>query len=290
MRVFKCISTPFGPYLARTGIGRICKFQMVTALSSSCGTSRAKTQEDCRLEIFERRQRLILENLCQVHRIARRIHVRLPKHVSFDDIVHSGVIGLIDAVGKFDPAKGVPFWAYAQIRIRGAILDSLREMDWGLRSLRFQARRIEQARSVLVAKLGRVPSEPEVAAHLVLRLDNYQRILTELDSLAVGVRQEVLEFVSQAEVRLEPCSPKREDPFQLCVRAEAALMLRGAINTLAEKERQSLVLYYFEEKTMKEIGGRLHISESRVSQIISATLHRLRNSLRESKYGQPRPG
>jgi RNA polymerase sigma factor FliA len=258
---------------------------MITTLSSSCGTPRAKTQEDYRLgEIFERRQRVILENLCQVHRIARRIHVRLPKQVSFDDIVHSGVIGLIDAVGKFDPAKGVPFLAYAQIRIRGAILDSLREMDWGPRSLRYQARRIEQARSVLVAKLGRVPSESEVAAHMVLRLDNYQRILAELDSLTVGVRQEALEFASQEDVAIKPCNPKREDPLQLCVRAEAALILRGAINALTERERQSLVLYFFEEKTMKEIGGRLHISESRVSQIISATLHRLRNSLCKDKY------
>jgi RNA polymerase sigma factor FliA len=227
----------------------------------------------------ENRQRLILENLTEVHYIARRIHTRLPPHVQFDDLVHSGVLGLIEAVENFDPAKNVAFQAYSQFRIRGAILDSLRELDWSPRSLRRQARRIENAHSELTARLGRVPSEPEVADYLGFRLDKYQHILTQLHSLAVGARQEPLEITSQEEGRVAPSNRASEDPFQSCVRAEAIRMLTDAVDTLSEIERETLVLYYFEERTMKEVGRILDIHESSVSRIIGVALDRLRARL-----------
>src|SRR5215475_12788286 len=112
------------------------------------------------------RQRLLNENLPEVRYIARRIHDRLPSHVPFEDLVHAGILGLIDAVDKFDPQKNVQLKSYARFRIRGAILDSLRQMDWSPRNLRRQARRIEEANRQLSAELGHSPSETELAAHL----------------------------------------------------------------------------------------------------------------------------
>src|SRR5215475_12894805 len=112
------------------------------------------------------RNRLLEENLPEVRYIARRIHDRLPSHVSFEDLVHAGILGLIDAVDKFDPSKNVQLKSYARFRIRGAILDSLRQLDWSPRHLRRQARRIEEANRQLSAELGHSPSETELAAHL----------------------------------------------------------------------------------------------------------------------------
>src|SRR5271169_6614426 len=118
----------------------------------------------------DERQRLLLENLPEVRFIARRIHDRLPSHVPFDDLVHAGILGLIDAVDKFDPGKNVQLKSYARFRIRGAILDSLRQMDWSPRNLRRQARRIEEAQRELAAKLGHAPSESEIAVEMGISL------------------------------------------------------------------------------------------------------------------------
>src|ERR1700694_2489544 len=129
------------------------------------------------------RQRLLNENLPEVRYIARRIHDRLPSHVPFDDLVHAGILGLIDAVDKFDPSKNVQLKSYARFRIRGAILDGLRQMDWSPRNLRRQARRIEDTHRELAAELGRAPSEPELAARMGLGLEEYQQLLGELRGL-----------------------------------------------------------------------------------------------------------
>ncbi len=260
------------------------RFETDTATEDPAGSCalQPKIPEHRRALGFQKRQRLILENLAEVRRIARRIHARLPTHVPFDDLVQSGILGLIDALEKFDPTKNVSLQAYAQIRIRGAILDSLRKLDWSPRSLRCKARRIEQAHSELIARLVRVPSEPEVAAHLGLRLDKYQHILTQLHSLTLQARQEPLEFSPQEQERGSVARSNRasEDPFQLYVRTETTRMLTEAVDTLSKKERQTLVLYYFEERTMKEVGGILNISEPSVSLIIGAALDRLRARLR----------
>src|ERR1700688_1226494 len=119
------------------------------------------------------RQRLLTENLQEVRYIARRIHDRLPSHVQFDDLVHAGILGLIDAVDKFDPGKNVQLKSYARFRIRGAILDSLRQLDWSPRNLRRQARRIEEAHRDLKLRLGRVASEPELAVELGIELEDF---------------------------------------------------------------------------------------------------------------------
>src|SRR6202049_4163609 len=126
------------------------------------------------------RERLLLEQRPQVHYLARRIHERLPRHVPLEDLVHAGVIGLIDALHKYDRSKHVQFGSYAKFRIRGAILDSLREMDWSPRDLRRKARRLEEANNTLRSQLGRNPSQPELAAELGIDLRGLQLLLGEI--------------------------------------------------------------------------------------------------------------
>jgi RNA polymerase sigma factor for flagellar operon FliA len=203
---------------------------------------------------------------------------------------HSGVLGLLDAVKKFDPSRNASFRTYARLRIRGAILDSLRELDWGPRPLRRLARRIEHARSELTAGLGRVPSKPELANQLGLSFEELQNLIKEIHGLTVAAWQEQSESASQK--RLAPVSAWRakEDPFELYARSQCARLLAEAIHSLNEKQRLALGLYYFDGRTMKEVGAVLHLRESRVSQIISAALGRLRTQLfhRFKSRSQPR--
>src|SRR5271157_1071579 len=135
------------------------------------------------------RERLLQENLPEVRYIAHRIHERLPSHVPFDDLVHAGIVGLIDAVDKFDPGRNVQLKSYARFRIRGAILDSLRQMDWSPRALRRQARRIEEAQREIATKEGRAATDTEIAAHLGMPLEEYQQLLGELRGLDLGSLQ-----------------------------------------------------------------------------------------------------
>jgi RNA polymerase sigma factor for flagellar operon FliA len=229
-------------------------------------------------------ERLILEQLPQVHYIARRIHERLPRHVPLEDLVHAGVLGLIDAVHKFDRAKQVQFASYAKFRIRGAILDSLRELDWSPRELRRKARRLEEAHNKLRLHLGRNPSEPELAAELGMDLTGLQHLLNEINGLEIGS----LRVASPRDGREEdlceylPDDPE-ETPLFLCLRSEMKQVLAKAISGLPEKERQVLALYYYEELTMKEVGEVLGVGESRVSQIHSMAILRLRAQLAEHR-------
>ena len=134
----------------------------------------------------EDREQILLEQLPQVRFIARRIHERLPKHVPLEDLVHAGVLGLMDALNKYDRAKHVQFASYAKFRIRGAILDSLRELDWSPRELRRKARQIDEVYSHLSSELGRTPSQPELANALGMNLHQLQLLLGELDGLEIG--------------------------------------------------------------------------------------------------------
>ncbi len=230
----------------------------------------------------EERERLLLDQLPQVRYIARRIHERLPRHVPFEDLVHAGVVGLIDALHKFDHTKHVQFASYAKFRIRGAILDSLREMDWSPRDLRRKARVLEEAHQRLSASLGRHPTEPELATELGMELRELQSLLSEIDGLEVGSLRIQSSRDGKEEDLCEylPNDPQ-ETPLLLCLRSEMKALLTQAIQSLPEKERQVLALYYFEELTMKEVGAVMGIGESRVSQIHSVAVVRLRAQLSE---------
>jgi RNA polymerase sigma factor for flagellar operon FliA len=230
----------------------------------------------------EERDRILLEQLPQVRYLARRIHERLPRHVPLEDMVHAGVIGLIDALNKFDRSKRVQFGSYAKFRIRGAILDSLREMDWGPRGLRRKERRVEEAQRTLSLDLSRSPTEMEVAAELNLELREFQQLLTELDGLEVSSLHLESPWDGKEEDLCDSLANAPEDtPFFRCMRSEMKELLARAVADLPEKERQVLALYYFEELTMKEVGAVLGIGESRVSQIHSLALVRLRVRLDE---------
>jgi RNA polymerase sigma factor for flagellar operon FliA len=229
------------------------------------------------------RERLLLEHLPQVRYIARRIHDRLPAQVPLEDMIHAGVIGLIDAVEKFDPGKNVQLKCYAKFRIRGAILDSLRALDWSPRQLRCQARRIEEVHRDLKLRLGRVATEPELAAAVGMNLEDFQHLLGELRGLDVGSLQaESTDTKSDEELVNYQAGATDRDPFVLCLRGEMKSLVGNALEDLDEKERQVMMLYYLEELTMKEVGVVLGVGESRVSQIHSVALVRLRARLEET--------
>jgi len=246
----------------------------------------------------------LLVELPQVKYIARRIHERLPRHVPFDDLVHAGIVGLIDAMHKFDAAKNVRFSSYAKFRIRGAILDSLREMDWSPRDLRRKARRLETTMQRLQSELGRSATESELAMAMGMTLAEFQHLLDEVRGLDVGSLQvESLEDGHKSDLAETTPGPVNQDPLFLCLQGERKQVLARAIAQLPEREQQVLALYYQEELTMKEVGAVLGVGESRVSQIHSVAVARLRallssresprtpplSSLANSGEGQVRP-
>ncbi len=225
------------------------------------------------------RDRLLLEHLPTVRFLARRIHERLPQHVELDDLISAGVVGLIDAFSKFDYTKQVQFKSYAQFRIRGAILDSLRTLDWSPRELRRKGRAVEEAIRSVTHKLGRAPSEQEIAREMELDLRDYQHLLGELKGLEIGsLHMERNEDSGDEELAYISGSPE-EDPLFRCLQGEMKQRLADAIEELPEKEPLVLTLYYYDELTMKEIGLALGVVESRISQIHSSVVVRLRVAL-----------
>jgi len=229
----------------------------------------------------QEREQLLLAHLPQVQYIARRIHDRLPPQVLLEDLVQAGILGLMDAVRKYDPAKNVQLKHYAEFRIRGAILDSLRQVDWSPRALRRQARRLEQGIADCKARLGRDPTEPEIAAQLGIPLEDLQHLLGDLRGLDIGSLQSDSNDMGGEEIALVAPGAEEDDPYHQTLRAEIGEMLEIAIGELPDREREVLALYHFEELTMKEVGAVLGIGESRVSQIHTAALLRLRVRLRE---------
>ncbi len=224
------------------------------------------------------RERLVRETLPLVARVAATIGSRLPHSVEMSDLTQAGMLGLLDAADKFDRGKGVLFRTYAELRIRGAILDSLRGLDWVPRSLRRKRRELERAESCLQAKLGRKPTDDELATEMELS----QR---ELDAARERVRRaEVASFETESFDRVvaltvDPGSP---DPHELLERREIEHLVAGAIENLPSRERLVLTLYYHEELTMKEIGAVLGVNESRVSQIHGKAVSKLRIRIRRA--------
>jgi RNA polymerase sigma factor FliA len=231
------------------------------------------------------RDMLLMEHLPTVRYLARRIHERLPQHVELDDLVSAGVVGLIDAFSKFDHKKKVQFKSYAQFRIRGAILDSLRTLDWSPRELRRKGRAVEEAIRAVTQRVGRAPSEQEIAREMELTLAEYQALLGDLKGLEIGsLHMERSEDSGDEELAYVPGAPE-DDPLFRCLKGEMKQRLADAIDELPEKERMVLTLYYYEELTMKEIGLTLGVVESRVSQIHSSAVLRLRASLASLRPG-----
>jgi len=233
-------------------------------------------------------ERVLLEHLPIVRFLARRIHERLPQHVDIEDLVSAGVVGLMDAFAKFDPTKKVQFRSYAQFRIRGAILDSLRTLDWSPRELRRKGRAIEEAVRTLTARLGRAPGEAEIAAEMELGLEEYQQLLGDLKGLEIGtLHVERNEDSGEEELAYVPGRPD-EDPLFRCLRGELEERLTEAIANLPDRERLVMTLYYYEEMTMREIGLALGVVESRISQVHASAVVHLRSALRDLGAGNRR--
>ncbi|HEY3703660.1 MAG TPA: FliA/WhiG family RNA polymerase sigma factor [Terracidiphilus sp.] len=226
-------------------------------------------------------ERILLEHLPVVRFLARRIHERLPQHVDIEDLVSAGVVGLLDAFTKFDPDKKVQFRSYAQFRIRGAILDSLRTLDWSPRELRRKGRAVEEAIRNLTARMGRPPNEGEVAEEMDLSLDQYQQLLGDLKGLEIGtLNMERNEDSGEEELAYVPGNPE-EDPLFQCLRGGLEERLTEAIQNLPDRERLVMTLYYFEEMTMREIGLAMGVVESRVSQVHASAVVHLRAELKD---------
>ena len=227
----------------------------------------------------EERERLILEHLPQVRLIARKIHERLPASICFDDLLSAGVIGLIQAIDNFDPAQNVKLKTYAEFRIRGAILDSLRETDWAPRLKRRQAREFESALSRLEQKLGRTPEEAEIAAELNLTVEEYRQRLTELEGLNIGELEYVRDDKDNPVLLKYAASAEEDSPAVSLERAELERLIASCIDRIPKVEKTVLSLYFFEELTLREIAEIMGVHLSRVSQIKSQAVLRLRTAL-----------
>ena len=221
-----------------------------------------------------RRDRIVLEHLPLVKAIAVRVHENLPVHVDLDDLVHAGILGLFDAANKFNPDKQVVFSSYAKHRIKGAILDSLRQLDWASRDMRRRHKQVEAATRDLSATLQRTPTESEVAEKLGMDVDRWRTMMLDLRNVGLvsaSTRSNEGEDLPAPEF---PSKPETQ-PDSICARSQLKHVLGDAMKTLPERYQKVVLLYYTNEMTMKEIGGVLGINESRVSQIHKSALEKM---------------
>ena len=225
----------------------------------------------------EERERLILEHLPQVRLIARRIHERLPESVNLDDLISTGTLGLIAAIDRFDPRHNVKLKTYAEYKIRGAILDSLRGLDWAPRQQRKRSKMIEAAIAAAEQRLHRAPSEDEIAAQLHLTLEEYHEWLVDIRGVNLG-SLEVSAPDDENRSLLKYISDDEENwPSRLLERSELQRLLTDAIDKMPRTERTVITLYYHEELTLREISKLVNLHESRVSQLKSQAILRLRS-------------
>ena len=224
----------------------------------------------------EKRNELILAHLPQVKLIAKRIRDRLPVYASLDDLISAGVLGLIAAIDRYSEIHDVKLKTYAEYKIRGAILDSLRVMDWAPRQQRKRYKLIQKAISALEQEFQRMPSEEEIAAQLGLSISDFHRWMAEMPGLTLGsLEQPAYEDESVSLLQLIANS-EDEWPSVVLERAELERSLAQVIEKLPSVERTVLTLYFYEELTLREISEVVHLHESRISQIKSQAILRLR--------------
>jgi RNA polymerase sigma factor for flagellar operon FliA len=224
------------------------------------------------------KEKLILHYAPLVKYVAGRLLIHIGQHVEYDDLVGYGIFGLIDAIEKFDNAKGVKFETYASFRIRGAIIDHIRRMDWVPRTLRQKNKQLEQVYTQLEEELGRQPTDEELAEKLNMSIDEAQDLIKKSSVLSLVSLDDFMEqnyessFTSLVASRVD--SPEEQTEMQ-----ERKEMLADAISKLSEKEKLVVTLYYFEDLTLKEISSIMKVSESRVSQIHTKAITRLQGKL-----------
>ncbi len=243
------------------------------AMTTRPGTASARKRSQ--------RDQVILEHLPLVRVIAVRVHANLPVYVELEDLVHAGVLGLIDAVVKYNPRKQVAFSSYAKHRIKGAILDSLRQLDWASRDLRRRQRQADVAAQELTAELKRLPTEEELASRMGLEVERWRRLAVDMRNSAMISASSRAEDQDELPAPDFPAKPETR-PDNLCVRSQMRSVLSTAMKTLPERYQKVVTLYYTGEMTMKEIGGLMGINESRVSQIHKAALERMAAALEQN--------
>jgi len=226
----------------------------------------------------EIRDKLIVEYSYLVKYIAGRLNIYFGSNVEYDDLVGFGAFGLIDAIDRFDINKGVKFETYASLRIRGAIIDSIRDMDWVPRSLRQKSKELEKIYSELENRLGHSASDIEVADVLGISLEELHKLLNEVNVSSVVSLEDF--FEQNHESGTEPRNIRTDESPEASLEAsELKNILADSIDKLPEKEKNVITLYYFEELTLKEISAIMKVSESRISQLHTKALLRMRGKL-----------
>lgn len=227
----------------------------------------------------ELREELITAYAHIVKQVAGRMAIHLGQHMDFDDLISYGIFGLIDAVDKFDMLKGVKFETYASLRIRGAIIDGIRNMDWVPRTLRQQNKKFDQSYAKLESDLGREPTEQELSQKLSMTVEEVRDSMNKSAVIGLVSLDDYMEQNSSFDVGQEEDTP--EGNFN---RKELHSILTQAIENLTEKERMVVSLHYFEDLTLREISKVVKVSESRVSQIHTKALLKMQGSLGKYKY------
>jgi RNA polymerase sigma factor FliA len=227
------------------------------------------------------RDHVVLEHLPLARAIAVRVHENLPVHVDLDDLVHAGVLGLFDAVEKFQPEKNVAFSSYAKHRIKGAILDSLRQQDWASRDLRRRHKQLEAATRELAAVLQRDPTEAEVAERMGVSVIRWRQMFSELGQTGLVATPARRSGQEESPIPDFPASPDTQ-PDNMCAREQLSEHLRDAMKALPERYQKVVHLYYSRDMTMREIGGLMGINESRVSQIHKSALEKMATALQSA--------
>ena len=232
----------------------------------------------------EKRNELILTYTPLIKYIAARLAARLPAQVSLDDLISCGIIGLIDAINKFDVSKNVQFKTYAEFRVKGAMLDELRALDWVPRSVRRKTTDLEKAYADIEKQVGRPATDEEVAQTMGIALDDFYKLLDETKSVSFMdiefLRQKATE--TNDPTLAETFAMDDRDPFTAINLSQIRELIANAISDLPEKEKLTVSLYYQDELTMKEIGEVLGYTESRISQMHSKAMFRLRTKLKKS--------
>ncbi len=227
---------------------------------------------------------LIMKYASFVKYVAGRIAVNLPSNVEFDDLVSYGILGLIDAIDKYDSERNVKFKTYAKTRIRGAIFDELRILDWTPRSIRQKARKLEKAYAKLEGKLGRDAKDEEIAEYLNIDISELHKLFDETKKSLLLSLDEIFYDDDEGSSRFDFVEDEKSDnPQSKIEEAEAKKILADAISKLSDRERMVITLYYYEELTSKEIGKILGVSDSRVSQLHTKAILRLRGRLSRIK-------
>ena len=233
------------------------------------------------------RERLILHYSPLVKYVAGRVGVGLPPNIEQADLVSYGIFGLIDAIEKFDLARAIKFETYAISRIKGAIIDELRAIDWIPRSVRYKAREVEKAYSALESQLHRTPTEPEVAAEMGISLEDLHAIFNQVSFVNVVALDELLNVGGERGDKLSLVDTledtRAEDPVMAFETEETKYLLAKAINTLPEREKIVVTLYYYEGLTLAEIGQVLGVTESRICQMHTKAVLQLRAKLADAR-------